>query len=79
MVKDLGLQKPALGWSLYLDANPVPTSPLADNIATTLSGPVVCSCIHVCVSLYVNRNRLLGLFQTVIQVYGFKRFWGQYF
>ena len=29
----LGLYNPALGWSRYRDANPVPTSPLADDYA----------------------------------------------
>ena len=29
-----------LGWSRYRDANPVPTSPLDDKIATAPSGPV---------------------------------------
>ena len=28
----LGLYKPTLGWSRYRDTNPVPTSPLADDI-----------------------------------------------
>ena len=32
--------KPALGWSRYRDANPVPTSPLSDDITTAPSGPV---------------------------------------
>ena len=31
--------KPALGWSR--DTNPVPTSPLADDLATAPSGPVL--------------------------------------
>ena len=30
----IGPLKPALGWSRYRDVNPVPTSPLADDIAT---------------------------------------------
>ena len=34
------LKQPAQGWSRYRDANPVPTSPLADDIATAPSGPV---------------------------------------
>ena len=34
-----GLLKNALGWNQYQDANPVPTSPLADCIATAPSGP----------------------------------------
>ena len=34
-------RKPALGWSRYRDANPVPTSPLADEITTAPSGPVI--------------------------------------
>ena len=29
-----------MGWSRYQDANPVPTSPLADDIPTAPSGPV---------------------------------------
>ena len=33
-----GPLKPALGWSRYRDANPVPTNPLAD--ATAPSRPV---------------------------------------
>ena len=28
------------GWSRYRDVNPVPTSSLADDITTALSGPV---------------------------------------
>ena len=32
--------KPALGWNRYLDVNPVPTSPLADDLATAPLGPV---------------------------------------
>ena len=36
----IGLLKPALGWSRYRDANPVPTSPLADDITTAPSVPV---------------------------------------
>ena len=32
--------KQALCWSRYRDANPVPTSPLADDLATEQSGPV---------------------------------------
>ena len=30
----------ALGWSRYQDTNPVPTSPLDDDITTASSGPV---------------------------------------
>ena len=33
-------KKSALGWSRYRDANPVPKSPLADDIAIMPSGPV---------------------------------------
>ena len=33
--------KTALCWSRYRDANPVPTSSLADDIATAPSGPVL--------------------------------------
>ena len=29
-----------MGWSRYRDANPVPTSPLTDDLATAPSGPV---------------------------------------
>ena len=36
----LGLYKHALGWSRHRDANTVPTSPLADDIATAPSEPV---------------------------------------
>ena len=37
-------KKPAaLGWSLYRDGNPVPTSPLADDIATAPSRPIACT------------------------------------
>ena len=32
-------KKSALGWSRYRDTNSVPTSPLADDIATAPSGP----------------------------------------
>ena len=35
-----GSLKPALGWSRYRDANPVPTSSLADDLAIASSGPV---------------------------------------
>ena len=31
---------PLIGWSRYRDANTIPTSPLADDITTALSGPV---------------------------------------
>ena len=34
-------KKAALGWSRYRDANPVPTSRLADNITTAPLGPVL--------------------------------------
>ena len=38
----MGSYKSAMGWSRYRDANPVPTSPLADDdIATVPSGPVI--------------------------------------
>ena len=30
-----------LGWSQYRDSNAVPTSPLADELATAPSGPVL--------------------------------------
>ena len=33
------LEKPAVGWSLYRDANPVRTSSLPNDIATAPSGP----------------------------------------
>ena len=36
----IGPLKPALGGSWYRDANPVPTSPLADDLATEPSGPI---------------------------------------
>ena len=36
----LGFYTPVLGWSRYRDANPVPTIPLTDNIASVPSGPV---------------------------------------
>ena len=36
----IGPLKTALGWSRYRDAYPVPTSPLADDIATAPSGLV---------------------------------------
>ena len=39
----LGLQKPDLSWSRYRYANPVPTSLLADNIATAPSRPAMVS------------------------------------
>ena len=35
-----GSLKPALGWSRYRDENPVPTSPLACDLATAPSRPV---------------------------------------
>ena len=38
------LKKPALGWSLYGDANPVPTSPITDDTVTVPSGPVLLYC-----------------------------------
>ena len=34
------LKKTALVWSRYRDANTVPTSPFADDLATVPSGPV---------------------------------------
>ena len=36
----LGLKKTALGMSRYRDVNPVPTSPLANDLATVSSGLV---------------------------------------
>ena len=36
-------KKPALGWSRYRDANRVPTSPLADDIATAPEYNVIIS------------------------------------
>ena len=36
----IGSLKPHLGWSRYRDANPVPTSPLVDDMANALSGLV---------------------------------------
>ena len=44
----IGRLKTALGWNPYRDANPVPTSPIADDIATVPSGPVsgiTCVCV----------------------------------
>ena len=35
------LKNPAVGWNRYRDANPVPTSLLADGNATAPSGPVL--------------------------------------
>ena len=35
----IGPLKLALGWSWYRDANPIPTSPLADDLATAPLGP----------------------------------------
>ena len=37
----IGSLKPALCWSRYRDAIPVPTSPLAYDITTAPSGPVI--------------------------------------
>ena len=37
----LGLFKNALGWSWYRDVNPVPASPLANNLATAPSELVI--------------------------------------
>ena len=45
-----GHLKPRHGWSRYRDANPVHTSPLIDNIATTPSGPV--EMVSLLISLY---------------------------
>ena len=36
----LGLQNPDVGWSRYRHANPVLTTPLADDLATETSGSV---------------------------------------
>ena len=36
----IGRLKTCLGWNRYRDGNPVPTSPLDDDIATAPSGPV---------------------------------------
>ena len=36
----LGLKKPSVGWSRYRDANPAPTNPLTDDIATAPPGLV---------------------------------------
>ena len=35
----------ALGWSRYRDTNPIPTNPLADDLATAPSAPVSSSLI----------------------------------
>ena len=37
----MAFKNPAMGWSRYRDANPVPTSPLADDITTAPSGDQV--------------------------------------
>ena len=37
----IGPLKPAVGWSRYQDANPVSTSPLANDLATVPLEPVV--------------------------------------
>ena len=36
----MALDLPDLGWSRYRDANPVPISPLGNDIATAPTGPV---------------------------------------
>ena len=41
LLDPLDLLKAALGWSKYRDANPVHSSPLADDLATAPSGPVL--------------------------------------
>ena len=41
----IGPLNPTLCWSQYRDLNPVPTSQLANDIATVLSGPVPTSFI----------------------------------
>ena len=50
----LGLQKPVLDWSWYQDVNPVPTRPLADDLAITLSGRLAVS----------QQNRLIVCFDS---------------
>ena len=40
----IGALKPTVGWSRYRDANLVPTSPLADDIANTSSWRVYFYC-----------------------------------
>ena len=42
---------PSLGWSRYGDVNPVPTRPLADELATTPSG--LTSTVYVYVGVYL--------------------------
>ena len=37
----IGSLKTTLGWSRYRDANPVPTSPLSDDITTAPSGRLI--------------------------------------
>ena len=51
----IGSFKTALDWSRYRDANPVPTSPLADDITTAPSGPVLHDMNKgfICAVLYV--------------------------
>ena len=44
----IGPLKTRCGWSQYRDANTVPTNPLADDIATAPSAPVIYVCMHVC-------------------------------
>ena len=43
----------AMGWSRYRDVNPVPTSPLADDITTASSGPV--DRRNICINILLYR------------------------
>ena len=57
-----------LGWSRYQDANPVPTSPLADDITTAPSGLVNDDC-KVVNSYLTLENNLLKSLQILITPY----------
>ena len=46
-IEHLKNQQPALGWSRYWDANPVPIKPLADDLTTAPSWPVFSNVIFI--------------------------------
>ena len=54
----IGSLKTRPGWIRYPEANPVPTSPLADDIATAPSGPVIVA-RHLLSPVWVNLRRTL--------------------
>ena len=61
MATHWAFKNPALVISRCRDANPVPTSPLADDLATAPSGGgVLCFCLHPAICLVTVIDTVLG-------------------